>query len=181
MFKKELVPHVSQVSATQLREAVEEIDSVDFRKGVEWVLSNRPSLTYPTIDVVVPHPNLGRVILAKKADEDEWRFPGVFFNPGMDADFEAAAVRAMAKEVPTLRVQSPQIVKSFKIDDWRYRKSRDGIITLLVKMPYSGTGEPSPGLGVAEARWFNYSDVVPELLVCEHRVLGEYLGQRHFS
>ncbi len=178
-FRKEFVPQVFDGSATQIRESIEEIDSVDFRKGVVWANVHRRKLVYPTVDVVIQQPNLGRVILVRKPDEDEWRFPGVFFDPDTDFNYEAAALRAVSKEVPTVTTQEPQLIQSQRIDDWRYRKSRDGVMTLLMKTPHSG-GEPTPGTGIAEACWFEYGEVTPELLVPEHRVLGEIMSKRWF-
>ncbi|MDP3645968.1 MAG: hypothetical protein Q8R25_02675 [bacterium] len=174
-FAKVPVPHVYSGSATQIRESIVEIDSDDFRAGIIWDILHRPPIAYPTVDVPVVSGNLNKVLVIRKKGEGGVRFPGVFFDPSIDDSFESAAIRCVRKELPGVKPGQCKLLFSHKIQDPRYRKSRDGIITMMAQVTWGG-GEPVPSDDVIEIKWidrFELSQRAHEILVPEHRVLGE--------
>jgi bifunctional NMN adenylyltransferase/nudix hydrolase len=171
IFSKHEVPTVYSGSATEVRKAIPVINSFDFRAGVIYATMNRKPLSHPAVDVVIVDSDLQRVLLVGKRDEEgKLRFPGVFFDPELDQSYEDAGLRCCSKEIPTVRISQPLIIKSHKVDDWRYRKTRQGVITLLMKAYYRG-GEPSPGKGVDTVAWVNCHDV-RDALIKSHQPLA---------
>lgn len=147
-FDKVEVPTVFDGSATNIRESIPIIDSADFRSGVIHTVMNRPPIYYPAVDVAVIRKDTKQVLLVSKREEEgRYRFPGVFFDPRIDNSYEKAAIRCIQKEIPGIKISDPKILSSHKITDWRYRKTRDGVITLLLWADYIG-GEAVPGKGV---------------------------------
>lgn len=166
-------------SGTALREQIKIRHTRDFRAGIIWTKQNQRSMGFPAIDVLIANRNTNRLILVRKHDENGWRFPGVLFDPDRDESYEGAAARCIKKEVPTVSTTSPFVVQSLKIDDWRLKRSRHKIITMLCSAAYS-SGDPSPGAGLGEARWFDRSDFC-DSLVEEHRPLGQIAHSRFFG
>jgi bifunctional NMN adenylyltransferase/nudix hydrolase len=103
-------------------------NSADFRAGVIYSVYQRPSITYPTVDVVpINHKN--EVLLAKKPDEDLLRFVGGFVDTG-DASYEYTGKREFLEETGGV-IDNLRYVTSGRVDDWRYKKEKDGIMTIL--------------------------------------------------
>ena len=69
----------------------------------------------------------------------------------------------------------PLLIGSRIIDDWRYRKSRDKILTTLTVSDYLG-GDAEPGDDIVEVGWFPLSSY-GEVLVPEHHVLKDMLAE----
>jgi bifunctional NMN adenylyltransferase/nudix hydrolase len=165
-FPKYMVQTVYSGSATDVRKAIVPINSADFRAGAIYAAMNRKPFSHPAIDVVIigDGPKGKRIILVGKRDEeDKLRFPGVFFNPDLDQSYEDAAQRCIAKEVPRVRTSEPRIIASRKIDDWRYHKTKEGVITLFLSAKHLG-GEPVPGQGVDTVRWVELNNIESVLI-----------------
>jgi hypothetical protein len=179
-FDKAFVPQVYSGSATEIRQSIAEKDSPDFRAGVIWEILHRPRIFYSTVDVLIVDRNRGDIAyLVQKDDEELLRFPGVFFDPDTDANYEAAANRAIRKEAPGLN-GSMRNIGSLKIEgDWRYKKSRDGIITSLF-MVQTNRKDPPVADGFKHAGWYHFWELKPEMLVPEHRALLE-LARTHWN
>lgn len=170
-FRVALTRTVFAGSATEMRENIPYLNSTDFRKGYIRGVVDRKPVFYPAIDVAVVHGNTGDVLMIGLTEEGrKLRFPGVFFNPEVDDSYEDAAMRCVAKEVPGIGVGSPIIIGSTKIDDWRYRKTRNGVVTLLTKASWNG-GEPRPGKGIARVKWVEWENV-PRVVSKTHRPLA---------
>lgn len=167
------VPVVYSGSATALREQVGVVNSPDFRRGVIYAANHRPLSQHPAVDVAVLDRPAGRVLLVEKFDEEgKLRFPGVFVRAG-DASYEAAAIRCLAKELPGVAAGEPRLLRSARIDDWRFRRTQDGVITTLLVADYRG-GDVSPGEGVDSTRWVGAHDLGGVVAAC-HEPLAEIL------
>ena len=118
-------------SASEIRERVDVIDSTDFRDGVIYAVRSFGSIALPAVDVAIIQPETKQILLVgKNEDGERLRFPGVFFNPEIDKSYEAAGMRAIAKELPMITCSVPRIVGSAVVDDWRYRRSNTQIVTV---------------------------------------------------
>jgi bifunctional NMN adenylyltransferase/nudix hydrolase len=171
-FLKKKVPTVFHGSATDVRKKVRVVNSLDFRRGVIYEVNHRKPISYPAVDVAIV--NDYQVLLVSKADEEgKLRFPGVFFDPQLDESYERAAARCAHKEISGIATGYQRIIGSRKIEDWRYSRTRDGIVTLLVFMRFL-QGKPRPGRGVDGVSWVNIHEL-PSVLVNCHLPLGDML------
>lgn len=167
-------------SGTQIRNAIEIVDSEDFRKGVIYSAVHRRGVGYPAADVVVTRLDQGKILLIGWEEEGgKLRFPGSFHQQGLDASIEATALRCIAKEVPGIRIIDPRLVASHVIDDYRHKRSQDGTLSTLVSATYVG-GEASVGSGIDSVHWIPYTEVLP-LLVDAHKPLGEIMKKRAWA
>lgn len=151
-----------------------------FRKGVVWSTQNTWPKVYPTVDIAVirlgnksiesingktdDKGNTFEVLLGKKKNSKQLRFPGGFVDPS-DLSYEKAAQREL-KEETNLDISGCflEYISSRLIDDWRY-KGRDKIITTFFSVMIS-KGESilaKAGDDLAEIGWYPLHEViVPE-------------------
>lgn len=148
-----------KVSGTEIRNEVRRNrpkNSPEWRAGVVWGAHARFPTTYTTVDIAIFDETEEHLLLVRKPFEDKWRLPGGFAEPHSES-FEADA-RREAEEETNLSITDPVYVRSFKIDDWRYRDERDKIKTLLFKAKRQ-FGTVKPDDDVAYAEWFKVDKI----------------------
>ena len=142
----------------------------DFRKGVIWAVNNQYSKCLPTVDACIytkdKQGNV-KILLGKRNTEPKYRFVGGFVPSG--ETFEETVIREVQEET-CLDIKNPKYLKSFLINDWRYRQESDKITTSLFLCKYPGR-EPKPNDDVDELRWFVLDEVIIWNIVEEHNEL----------
>jgi len=153
-----LEPNAPQLSATGVRKDIASGNRItnnqSFRRGIIYAVENRYPTVYPTVDIAIMRSNID-ILLARKPGEEKWVFPGGFVDPS-DNTLSDAAIRELAEEVINIRTYGMTYVTSMKINDWRYRNTKDGIMTTLFRTDYI-EGDPIPGddLKDGELMWFS--------------------------
>ena len=171
----------NQCNGTAERQTLVDLPSGgrDFRAGIIYAVETRPPLCYPTVDVAVvreidePHKPNTVLLAGKSQDQGLLRFVGGFVEES-DNSLECAARREVREECSiNLATDDYRYLGSAKMDDWRYRGTRDGIITSFFRASYV--------YGIAKAcddidslQWVPISEMM-DRLVPEHRPLGEML------
>lgn len=162
-------------SGTEVRKKLskELRNSPDFRAGIIHATYARRPVTWSTVDVC-PYNKEGQILLGKKPHENVWRFIGGFVDRTDKSD-EAAAKRELVEEAGSIEVGSMEYVISQQVDDWRYRKSEDGIMTRLFITEYLW-GRIEPSDDISELSWFdlerfrNHNEII-DLIMPEHQNL----------
>ena len=167
------------ITGTEVRDAVsEEVrSSSEFRRGVIYAAHNRHNAIYATVDIAVvsretsPSGNgkAKQIILGRKKNDPAglWRFPGGFVDPSKDTSVDLAASRETGEELGC-GVGSMTYVGSTIVDDWRYRKEVDKIMTTVFICNYLyGVVEGRDDL--AEAKFFELKDFNMNVLVPQHK------------
>lgn len=175
VYPVEILEPTSRVSGTALRKSISRAvqNSPGFRAGVIWAAANCYPHAFPTVDIATYRVKKDDSIafewlLVRKATEQLYRFPGGFVTP-QDASYEAAARRELREETGA-EAGVLTYACSTQVDDWRYRREDDKIITALFTAQYlSGTVEP--GDDVSEATWLQEDQISESRLVHEHRHL----------
>jgi len=159
------------VSGTDVRKLVSKQikSSSDFRKGVIWTTMNQYPKCFPTVDACIwkNDKDNTKILLGKRDTEPKYRFVGGFVSPG--ETYEETVIRE-SREETGLELQKPVYLKSFVIDDWRYRNEVDKITTSLFLVQYV-FGKPVPADDIDELRWFVLDKVIIDNLVDEHQEL----------
>lgn len=166
-FPIEKIPNEKYVNEAAARKQIKGTvkESADFRRGVIWAVENQFPKVYPTVDIAIYDEDKNRLLLGRKADEEEYRFVGGFVDPNETAEY--AAVRE-TKEETDLTVTDLKFLGTHVIDDWRYRDSNtDCIMTVFFKAKYDG-GLPRPMDDIAELKWFNVEEINTAMLNNSH-------------
>jgi bifunctional NMN adenylyltransferase/nudix hydrolase len=168
----------TEISATMRREQIkrEVRDSADFRAGILYHAANSYPNAFPCVDVAIIKTSEGKreILLGRKPDEKLFRFPGGFVDPH-DTSYESAAKREAGEEVGFIEISNPTYVTSMQVDDWRYRNSKNKIITTLFKFDYI-YGRPVASDDIQEVKWFDLDELAANgriniEIVQEHRLL----------
>jgi len=168
---KELVSS-RYISGTEIRQRLSQApqSTPDFRAGAIWATFQRYPTVFATVDVAVYDPKEKRVLLARKLNEHNLRFVGGFVSPS-DNSYEEAALRELYEETSlTVGLAGLRYIGSAKIDDWRYRKEQDKIITHLYLGLYS-MGCARANDDIAEVVWISLDRLTEEKMVDEHKPL----------
>lgn len=173
----EEIPAIENFNATEIRYELSDHveDNIAFRKGVNYALQNMFDKVYPTVDIAVFRENRQSILLARKPNTTSWRLPGGFVDAA-DATYEMAAARELAEECGQIEVGKMCYEKSFQIDDWRYRKEKDSIMTTLFSTDFS-FGLPKAADDIEECRWVSLKAIENKsiLIEKEHHQMIHYL------
>ena len=170
------VAEIASEDGTAVRQKIKtEIPcTADFRRGIIHAHTTRLPIPYPAVDVAIINTFKRKVLLGQKTtDNGHWRFIGGFFDPTKDTSLEMAARREAAEETSQTEIDGFEYLGSSIIDDWRYRRDDDCIVSTFFKATYI-FGSPRPSDDIASLRWIAYERVL-ESLVPQHRYFGELL------
>lgn len=153
------LPEKGQHNSTLIREQLSDkvLGTEEFRAGIIYAYSNMYEKVFPTVDIAVFRNNKTELLLGKKAIDNKWRLPGGFSDP-TDENFEAAAQRELREECGDISITSMQYEGSFRINDWRYRKEVDKIITTLFSTELV-SGDALGSDDIAVVQWFTLDEV----------------------
>jgi bifunctional NMN adenylyltransferase/nudix hydrolase len=121
-------------SATALRKQAAQApkDSSDFRAGIIYHAENRYPIVYSTVDVAIEKD--GKYLVGKKGDK--YCFIGGFVDPSDDNLF-VAAHREAGEETGIEKLYSVTYCGSIRIEDERYKGTKDCIMTHLISFETS--------------------------------------------
>lgn len=174
------LPTEHHKSGTEIRAEIgrEARDSADWRAGVIWASRNRYPVSYQTVDIAIFNPDYSQILLGKKKGAANWRLIGGFADP-CSTSLEDDARRETMEEVG-VKLASLEYVRSFEVDDWRYRNEPDCIKTaLFVGTTYDGN--PVAGDDIETVCWFNRTELDPTgyfPIVSEHQDLVRHALMR---
>jgi bifunctional NMN adenylyltransferase/nudix hydrolase len=175
------------ISGTLIRENIgKSLPAVDnelkpFARGIIWSQENRYPVNVPVVDIMVfKNKNENEILLGRKANETTWRFPGGYVDIN-DKSFEYAAARELSEEVGIYPgVSNIDYVMSYRINDWRYAKSKDRMISTVFKCSvYSGINQAKAGDDLEEIRIFTIEEALDNIMLKDHQdILKTYIDKK---
>ncbi len=163
----------SPANGTDIRKELSErvSESPDFRAGIVYAYYNQYTKVYPTVDIAVFKNDKTEILLGKKANSNKWRLVGGYVDPE-DASYEVAAKRELQEECGNIEVSAFIYEMSHRVDDWRYRKELDKIITTVYSCDYI-SGIPKAQDDIVDLNWLSIEQL-PDLIM-EDKITGEHL------
>lgn len=152
-------------------------NSADFRAGIIYACEKRYPIVYSTVDIaILKYNDVGKgisILLGKKPNRNTWVLPGGFVDPADDS-YLSAAGRELSEEVPRLDHHGLKYHGSYKIDDWRYRGTKDSIMTSLF-ITWKMSGADDAGDDLEQTKWFTLNENNINIIEPQHRVLWRVL------
>ena len=173
-IKVESFPAFGNYSGTEARKKIVDnpCHTEQFREGIIFANQSRYPTSYQTVDTAVLDENSENVLLARKETDDGWRFIGGFVDP-TDENLESAAKRETMEETGMIETDDYVYLGSTRVDDFRYRGQKDGIMTTLFRAKYI-FGAPRPTDDIVELAWHSVGQI-DRLLIDNHKKLGQML------
>ena len=166
-FKIEYYNPIREISSTDIRKSIKPCNSEDFLNGMIYAQNYRFSEVYPTVDILVYNMSFGKILLGRKPGHHLWQLPGGFINKGEKAS--EAAIREFSEECPDIKTTPLRYIDTFPIEDYRYKDTKDGILTTLFKCTYQ-KGDLIAGDDLEELAWFTLKEA-NEIIVNNHKKL----------
>ncbi len=167
------LPDISPANATELRQQLSErvSESLEFRAGIVYAYYNQYTKVYPTVDVAVFRNEKTEILLGKKANSNKWRLVGGYVDPE-DVSYEVAAKRELQEECGEIVVSAFSYELSHRVDDWRYRKEVDKIITTVYSCDFI-SGIPKAQDDIVALDWLAV-DQLP-VLIKQEKITEEHI------
>lgn len=167
----ELIESAGNHSATATRKEIakEPINCPNFRAGIIHHVENRYPIVYSTVDVAL-YNNQGEFLMGKKGNK--FMFIGGFVDPTDYSLIEAASRELKEETGIKARIK---YYDSFKVDDTRYKKTKDCIMTHLFVGRYNELPKEEDIIDkeFTEFRYLNRQDI--NLVSPTHKYMFELL------
>lgn len=152
----------------------------DFRAGLIAATGWKYPTAYQTVDVAILTEDSSKMLLARKAGEEQLRFVGGFSDPSSES-LEEDARREVLEETG-IEVNNINYVGSCKVNDWRFKNEKDSIKTALFSAIYS-FGDAKASDDIVHVEWVNMAVVFSTdsyaMIVPEHRPLMNILREKY--
>ncbi len=147
--------------------------NTDFRRGYIAAALQRFPITFSTVDVAVMNKARTHLWLGQKVEDvGKWRLIGGFVDPS-DESRLAAAVREASEELGGIKLDAVEYVDSMRVNDFRYRDEKDGVMTdLFIATHTWGRAVASDDLDAIG--YFPVEELEERLIPC-HQPLGKRL------
>ncbi|MBA4145922.1 MAG: NUDIX hydrolase [Cytophaga sp.] len=179
------LPESGDYNSTVIRQKISDkvMDSESFRVGVIYAYSNTYLKVYPTVDIALFRHSKKEILLGRKNIDNKWRLLGGFSDP-TDDSYEMAAARELREECGPVETTPMHYEASLRVNDWRYRREEDKIITTLFSTDYTG-GEVKGSDDIAEVKWFTLKELSEMLenksIAEEHYPQFDVLMKRYYT
>lgn len=184
-YETQELPESGDYNSTVIRQKISDkvMDSESFRVGVIYAYSNTYLKVYPTVDIALFRHSKKEILLGRKNIDNKWRLLGGFSDP-TDDSYEMAAARELREECGPVETTPMHYEASLRVNDWRYRREEDKIITTLFSTDYTG-GEVKGSDDIAEVKWFTLKELSEMLenksIAEEHYPQFDVLMKRYYT
>ena len=172
VYRTDFFQPLCDSNGTKNRQKVGKIISASrgFLSGLIYREETRLPIAYPTVDIAILRDD--KVLLAGKSQyTDKLFFIGGFVDES-DSSLEFAARREIQEETG-METGKLSYIGSHKVDDWRYRGTKDGIITSFFCSEYI-FGAAIPHDDVSSLEWVPVNEMMNRLSP-EHQPLAKML------
>jgi len=145
---------------------------------MSWKLTH--PVVYPAVDCAIfKDRSYNQVYLAKKPNQEKWRFVGGFVDPS-DISYQHAAMREAFEETG-IECIIDGFITSRKVNDPRYVDSEDKVVTTMFAMIADDDSNAKAMDDIAELKLFDVDSLREDDFMPEHKPLFvammEYLDE----
>ncbi|MBT3577531.1 hypothetical protein HN499_01840 [archaeon] len=149
--------------------------SSDFRAGVLWAAQNQYPKIVPSVDIAIWGEEKDLLLMGKWKNSDKYRFIGGIVKEPSPFDVE---VEKEVSKKAYIDISEPIHIGSYPIDDWRYRRELDGVVTTFFEAVHM-SGQPTPMDNMVELKWFEANLISSRDVDKDHWILLGALRKRH--
>lgn len=170
---------IDEKSGTEQRQNIKYSSGMNARAAIIFHEMNRHATAYSAADIAIVDDEHERVLaITKHWFDGLYSLPGGFVDPEKDSCDEDTARRERGEELLNIVTSDhyEQLGARIRVEDPRYRDSKDKIYTTLFCTSYQG-GVPTPGDDAKGARWMSRSEL-DKLIVPWHKPQIERIKAR---
>lgn len=157
------IPERGVASGTKRRAQIEFPHTLEGRQALIHAARTRYPINYRTVDLAIIDAHHDRVLMiGKRVHDGLVSFVGGYNDRKGETD-RAAALREKDEEVPGVEIGPLTLLDTLPINDPRYRRSGDGVVTTLFSAPYKG-GKPEAGDDADYVLWVKRTDLLASVV-----------------
>lgn len=167
---------LADCSATLLRDHDKRtiVNSPAWRAGVIWATQNQWPVVRSVVDIAMIDLQNKKILLGRKRNQDQWRFPGGFVDPEDSTALDAAIREAREETTIDLLLTGAKAnyICTCRIDDWRFRTEPDKLMTTFYMFDIdSNRFKGRAGDDLNELEWFDFKSDLIDVMRPAHRKL----------
>lgn len=157
-YKTVFINNIHYISSSEMRNSIKPIASEDFLKGMIYAQNMRFPIVYSTVDCMIIKKSWlfgNHILLGLKNNSQKWCIPGGFVDTYEDS--KNAIERELSEECPDIIYKNLKYVRDIAINDKRYIRSKDSILTHLYQATYV-SGDLNAGDDLERIEFFSIKD-----------------------
>jgi bifunctional NMN adenylyltransferase/nudix hydrolase len=185
------------ISGTEVRESIsnEVLNTSDFRAGQIYQIYNRYPIVYPTVDIIITknyyktNNEPTEYLLGKKhaeINDDYWRLIGGFIEKRHGGGKNSIIAEVLEETNLDISKSIITFVNQYTIDDWRYRGSKDNIMTTLFHVDISSEWKDNvfsntlcAGDDIAYLEWFKENEIKDVIRNTHKQMLLNFINKNY--
>lgn len=170
-YPTRMYQHTVEVSSSGIRANISKIENIgrEMAIGMIYAIENKPSIVHSSVHIAIMN-ELSQVLLVTN-NMSGLSFIGELTSPS-DESLMFSAFRCLSETINDVDIMVPlKLVDSYKLDDWRYRGTKESVMTTLFTCIIRNKVISTPTDKPCSLGWYSVEHLGSALLRDSHKVL----------